>query len=79
MLLTSCITVADGQVNAGKNEAGELMVFHTGNILRVELRDRAGNPVEEKPPPIQSCRRDIRYGERTDQPAPLRAYPAASA
>ena len=47
MLLTSCITVADGQVNAGKNEAGELMVFHTGNILRVELRDRAGNPVEE--------------------------------
>lgn len=47
MLLTSCITVADGQVNAGKNEAGELMVFHTGNILRVELRDRAGDPVEE--------------------------------
>ena len=47
MLLTSCITVADGQVNAGKNEAGELMVFHTENILRVELRDRAGNPVEE--------------------------------
>lgn len=47
MLLTNCITVADGQVNAGKNESGDLMIFHTENVLRVELRNRAGERVEE--------------------------------
>ena len=47
MLLTACVKVADGVVMAGKNDRGEVMVFHTENILRVELRDKVGNTVEE--------------------------------
>ncbi len=47
LLLTACITVADGAVNAGKNAQGDLMCFHTEHIARVELRDRTGRPVTE--------------------------------
>lgn len=47
LLLTACVKVADGVVMAGKNDRGEVMVFHTENILRVELRDKSGNTVEE--------------------------------
>ena len=47
MLLTNCITIADGMVNAGKNDQGELMVFHTESVERVELRDKAGQVVPE--------------------------------
>lgn len=47
LLLTACVKVADGVVMAGKNDRGETMVFHTENILRVELRDKAGNTVAE--------------------------------
>lgn len=47
LLLTACITIADGQVNAGKNDSGQLMIFHTEHIVSVELRDKAGQTVEE--------------------------------
>lgn len=47
LLLTACITVADGQVNAGKNEKGDLMIFHTENIVRIELRDKRNEVVPE--------------------------------
>lgn len=47
MLLTACVTIADGQVNAGKNEQGQLMLFHVENIVSVELRDKSGNIVKE--------------------------------
>lgn len=47
MLLTACVTIADGQVNAGKNEAGQLMLFHVENVVSVELQDKNGNTVRE--------------------------------
>lgn len=47
LLLTACVTIADGQVNAGKDEKGQLMIFHAQSVLAVELRDREGNTVPE--------------------------------
>jgi hypothetical protein len=47
MLLTNCITVSEGMVNAGKNDQGDLMIFHTGSVERVELRDKTGRVVPE--------------------------------
>ncbi|MCQ2429936.1 MAG: hypothetical protein MJ192_06375 [Clostridia bacterium] len=47
LLLTASVTVADGQVTAGKNEKGELMVFHAENIARIELRDKSGEVIPE--------------------------------
>lgn len=47
MLLTDSVSIADGMINAGKNEQGELMIFHTANIVRVELRDKTGHAVPE--------------------------------
>lgn len=47
LLLTACVTIADGQVNAGKNESGQLMIFHAENVVAVELRDKEGNTVPE--------------------------------
>ena len=47
LLLTACITVAEGSVNAGKNEKGDLMIFHTRNIERIELRDKQGAVIPE--------------------------------
>ena len=34
-------------VNAGKNDQGELMIFHTESVERVELRDKAGQVIPE--------------------------------
>lgn len=47
MLLTECVTVSDGMVNAGKNDAGDLMLFHADSVDRIELRDRQGQVVPE--------------------------------
>ena len=43
LLLTACITIDDGMVNAGKDKDGNLMVFHADKVLRIEVRDGAGN------------------------------------
>lgn len=42
-LLTACITIADGMVNAGKDSERRLMTFHANKVVRVEVRDREGN------------------------------------
>ncbi len=47
LLITACITVAEGMVNAGKDSEGQLMVFHTDKVERIEVRDRAGNTLPE--------------------------------
>lgn len=47
LLLTDSIALAEGMVNAGKNEQGDLMIFHALNVARVELRDKAGETVAE--------------------------------
>lgn len=48
LLLTAGVTVADGMVNAGKDSEGNLMVFHADKVVRVEVRDRAGNVLPEE-------------------------------
>ncbi len=47
LLLTACITVGDGAVNAGKDEQGSLMVFHADKVERIEIRDLACHPLPE--------------------------------
>lgn len=47
MLLTACITVADGTVNAGKDAEGQVMIFHADKVERIELRDKAANVLPE--------------------------------
>ena len=47
LLMTACMTFADGMVNAGKNAAGELMIFHAENVERLEIRDRNGVALPE--------------------------------
>ena len=39
LLMTACITFAEGMVNAGKNEQGQLMIFHATSVKRLEMRD----------------------------------------
>ena len=46
-LVTGCITIADGAVNAGKNPDGEQMLFHLSGLVRIELRRDDGRVVEE--------------------------------
>jgi len=43
LLLTACITIDDGMVNAGKDSTGQQLVFHADKVERIEVRDRAGN------------------------------------
>jgi hypothetical protein len=47
LLMTACITFGEGMVNAGKNEQGQLMIFHADKVERIEVRDRAGNVLPE--------------------------------
>ena len=47
LLLTACITLGDGVINAGKDEQGSLMVFHADKVERIEVRDLACHPLPE--------------------------------
>lgn len=47
LLLTACVTIADGMINAGKDEQGTQLVFHTGNIEEIYLCDKHGQRVTE--------------------------------
>ena len=47
MLLSSCVTIADGMINAGKDEQGNPLMFHTKNIVEIQLRDKQDKPVTE--------------------------------
>ncbi len=47
LLLTACITLGEGVVNAGKDEQGSLMVFHADKVERIEIRDLACHPLPE--------------------------------
>ena len=47
LLLTACITLGEGVVNAGKDEQGNLMVFHADKVERIEVRDLACHPLPE--------------------------------
>lgn len=47
LILTACITIGDGAVNAGKDEQGSMMVFHADKVERIEVRDLACHPLEE--------------------------------
>ncbi len=40
LIFTACITVAEGAVNAGKDKAGKLILFHCESVDGIELRDR---------------------------------------
>ncbi len=45
LLLTACITFGEGMVNAGKDDRGNLMLFHAASVERLELRDKSGAPL----------------------------------
>ena len=47
MLLTSCVTIADGMINAGKDEQGNVLMFHLANIVDIQLRDKQDQIVTE--------------------------------
>lgn len=47
MLLTSCVTIADGMINAGKDEQGNMLMFHLENITEIQLRDKQDQIVPE--------------------------------
>ena len=47
LLLTACITLGEGVVNAGKDEQGSLLVFHADKVERIEVRDLACHPLPE--------------------------------
>lgn len=46
-LLTSCVTIADGMINAGKDKQGNQLIFHTANIEKIYLSDKNGQPITE--------------------------------
>ncbi|MBE6585877.1 MAG: hypothetical protein E7645_05030 [Ruminococcaceae bacterium] len=46
-ILSACITLGEGIVNAGKDEQGNLMVFHADKVERIEIRDLACHPLPE--------------------------------
>ena len=46
-ILTACVTIAEGAVNAGKDEQGQQMIFHADKVVRIELRDLACHPLDE--------------------------------
>lgn len=47
LLLTACITVDEGMVNAGKDKEGQVMLFHADKVERIEVRDHIGNVLPE--------------------------------
>ena len=47
LLLTSCVTIADGMINAGKDAQGNQLIFHTANIEEIYLTDKNGQPIPE--------------------------------
>ncbi len=48
LIFTACITVAEGAVNAGKDKAGTLMLFHCESVAKIELRDaKTDEPIDE--------------------------------
>lgn len=47
LLLTACLTFGSGMINAGKDEEGNLMLFHASSVVRLELRDKAGHVLPE--------------------------------
>ena len=46
-ILTACITIGEGAVNAGKDEQGQQMIFHADKVIRIEVRDLACHPLPE--------------------------------
>ena len=47
ILLTACMTVSDGAINAGKNKHGEVMMFHIEEIECITLTDKKGQQISE--------------------------------
>ena len=47
LLLTACITFGEGMVNAGKDENGQAMIFHTASVIRTEMRDKEDKALPE--------------------------------
>jgi hypothetical protein len=45
VLLTACMTVSDGAINAGKNKYGDIMLFHIEEIAEINLCDKHGQVV----------------------------------
>ncbi len=43
LLISSCVAFGEGMVNAGKNAAGERMLFHAASVVRMEVRDTNGH------------------------------------
>ena len=50
LLFTACITFGEGMVNAGKNEQGQLMIFHATSVKHLEMRDKSDKPLPEDTP-----------------------------
>ena len=50
LLVTACISFGEGTVNAGKDESGQLMVFHASAVERIELRDGTGKVLPDDLP-----------------------------
>lgn len=48
VLLTACMTISEGAINAGKNKFGEVMLFHIEEIEKITLTDKNGNDCNEK-------------------------------
>lgn len=46
-ILSACVTVGEGAVNAGKDEGGQTMIFHAEKVTRIEIRDLACHPLPE--------------------------------
>ena len=47
VLLTACMTITDGAINAGKNKYGEVMMFHIEEIDSITLTDKNGQRLDE--------------------------------
>ena len=47
LLISACVTVGEGAVNAGKDESGQMMLFHADKVVRIEVRDLACHPLPE--------------------------------
>ena len=55
LLMTACITFGEGMVNAGKNEQGQLMLFHASSVVRVEMRNKQDKPLPDDLPVYQNA------------------------
>ena len=47
LLCSASVAFGEGLVSAGKSTTGEMLVFHAASVVRLELRDAAGNVVSE--------------------------------